>query len=194
MSFLGNAKYLQNICEVEDGTYQVRITAMKIETIKDKNALTVSFKINSSSWNQVPFRYVMFEGDSFDNKFSRFCDCFGADFATAQNEILNNDFHQFRSIGLVKFSHFQRKLVQVGLNEDGTPRNEWKTEKSDYVQIEKLLPMQKSTASQTQQSVPQVQPTQTQIPAQVQKVAQVFGGTIQQETSTVENFGEDIPF
>lgn len=162
MSFLGTASYKEamEFCEVQDGTYEIALAhnGIRIEnTTNNKQALVFYFKINSPSWNHIPYRHVVVEGDYFDDGFSRVCDCFGVHFATIQQEISEGNFSQFK-IGKAKFSHTQRKQVQEGPNPDGTVKTKWENVKSDYVRIEKLIKAELPNNAPAQAQQPQQQP------------------------------------
>lgn len=134
MSWITNALYVQATknCEVQDGTYDIMICDVKYDTYQGKNILVVFFKIKAPTWNKIPYRHTIFEGENFDYGYSRLCDCFGVNLM----ETLNGNFTPFvNKIGKAEFTHLKKSKVVTGYDPNGRPIEEWKTEKSKYVNI-----------------------------------------------------------
>jgi hypothetical protein len=92
--------------------------------------LVVFFNVNAPTWNRIPYRHTIFEGENFDYGYSRLCDCFGVNIA----ETIGGNFNPFvNKIGKAEFSHTKQKKVVTGYDQSGKPIEEWKTEKSQYV-------------------------------------------------------------
>lgn len=137
MSWYTNAQYVKPIttCECSDGVHDIMISDIKEESYNGTRILAIYFRVNDSSWNQIPYRHAIFEGDKFDSNFSRLCDCFGVDLQL----ILGGNWQPFvDKVGKAEFSHTKNKKVVTGYDPNGKPIEEWKTEKSDFVNI-KLL-------------------------------------------------------
>jgi len=187
MSWYTNAQYKPETaaCEVPDGTYDIKIADIREESYNGKRLLAVYLNINSQAWNRIPYRHTIFEGDNFDYGFSRLCDCFGTDF----NQCLNGNWQPFvNKCGKATFTHTKTKKVVTGYGPDGKPVEEWKTEKSDFVNA-KLLKNQASPAPVTQQAY--TTPQQMQSPQQT--IAQI---TKADEAAMSQTFGDlgKIPF
>lgn len=159
MSWFTNAQYKPeaSVCEVPDGTYDIMIADIRIESYNGKQLLAIYLNVNCPAWNHIPYRHTIFEGDNFDYGFSRLCDCFGTEFS----QCLNGNWQPFvNKVGKASFSHTKTKKVVTGYDQSGKPIEEWKTEKSDFVNA-KLLKKQTPIAAPAPQPA-QPQPAQTQ--------------------------------
>ena len=172
MSWITNAQYVPatKSCECQDGTYDIMICDVKYEQYQGKNVLAVFFHVNAPTWNKIPYRHTIFEGDNFDYGLSRLCDCFGVNF----QEVIGGNFNPFvNKVGKAEFSHTKQKKVVTGYDQSGKPIEEWKTEKSQYVNA-KLIEKQ-----QAQPQAAEPAPAQTNAAplsqADANGMAQAFG-------------------
>lgn len=170
MSWITNAQYVPatKSCECQDGTYDISLCDVKYEQYQGKNVLAVFFTVNAPSWNKIPYRHTIFEGDNFDYGLSRLCDCFGVNF----QEVIGGNFNPFvNKVGKAEFSHTKQKKVVTGYDQAGKPIEEWKTEKSQYVNA-KLIEKQASPAPQPQATQQNIAPMSQ---ADANGMAQAFG-------------------
>lgn len=137
MAWFNDVKYVetQQVCDCEDGKFEVQIVNIETDTSSYGRLLKVSLGIKGAkNWNAVPYNHVIYEGEYFDQKFSRLCDCFGVDLESNIQKFANNDFSIFAGkAGLAEFSHKKTKKVTDGFNENGTPKTKFITEDSDFV-------------------------------------------------------------
>lgn len=170
MSWITNAQYVPapKSCECQDGTYDIMICDVKYEQYQGKNVLAVFFHVNAPTWNKIPYRHTIFEGENFDYGLSRLCDCFGVNF----QEVIGGNFNPFvNKVGKAEFSHTKQKKVVTGYDQSGKPIEEWKTERSQYVNaklIEKAQPQEAEPAPVQQPAPPMSQ-------ADANGMAQAFG-------------------
>lgn len=150
MSWFTDAQYkpAAAVCECPDGTYDIMIVDIKIETYQGNNVMAVYLNINCPQWNKIPYKHALYQGDNFDYGFSRLCDCFGVKL----EDVVGGNWQPFvNKIGRAEFSHQKQKKVVTGYDQAGRPIEEWKTEKSQYANA-KLI-----AKGQPQQQQPQQQ-------------------------------------
>lgn len=144
MSWITDVQYkpAATVCECPNGTYDIKIADIKVESYQGNNVLAVYLNINCQQWNKIPYRHAIFQGDNFDYGFSRLCDCFGVNL----EEVRGGNWQPFvGKVGKAEFSHYKIKKVVTGYDPAGKPIEEWKPEKSQYVNaklLAKELPTQ----------------------------------------------------
>jgi len=147
MAWFNDVKYVEapQVCDCEDGKFEVQIVNIETDTNNYGKLLKVSLGIKGAkNWNAIPYNHVIYEGEYFDAKFSRLCDCFGVDLTSNVTAFKQNDFRVFvGKSGMAEFSHKKTKKVNDGLNANGTPKTKFVTEDSDFVTA-KLLPKPKA--------------------------------------------------
>ena len=164
MAWFNDVKYVEaaQVCDCEDGKFEVQIVNIETDTTNYGRALKVSLGIkNAKNWNAIPYNHVIYEGEYFDAKFSRLCDCFGVDLNSNVTAFAQNDFRVFMGkTGLAEFSHKKTKKVNVGFNLNGTPKTKFVTEDSDFVTA-KLIAKPKAENTTLNAMAGKAQPQQT---------------------------------
>lgn len=149
MAWFNDAKFVESkkVCDCEDGKFPIQIINIETDTTDYGLVLNVYLGIDSKSWNAIPYKHSIYQGEYFDDKFSRLCECFNVDFEKALAGGAKNDFSIFlNTTGIAEFSHEKKKRVQEGFKPDGKPNFRYETEKTEFVQA-RLIPAAKAQNS-----------------------------------------------
>lgn len=115
------------------GVWTAGIADMKMSDDRKYIEISVGPCEKEAKWNRMPFRKRIYDGDSFDGQWSKFCECFGFTAQNAPNPL--GDYRAFvGKRGKVKFS-FEKREQQA----DGS----WANVPSDYMQVVFLSPKSK---------------------------------------------------